>query len=151
MPVNVLIINNYHTGEKLLRQKIDTGYEFTTLIKHSVHKTPVYEYYKVDKKGIIYITGTKLQDLGWGVPSTFDCDFEFKDNMMVLSNINKPIKFVPFRISYVAEPHLILNKEVDIDLTKTLDNYQRIDIFVERIPYITYKMRGEINVFKEKN
>lgn len=151
MPVNVLKINNYHTGEKLIRQKIDAGYEFTTLIKHSVHKTPVYEYYKVDKNGIIYITGTMLQDLGWGVPSTFDCDFEFKDNMMVLSNINKPIEFVPFRISYIAEPHLILNKEVDIDLTKTLDNYQRIDIFVERIPYIIHKMRGEINVFQEKN
>lgn len=149
-PVNVLSIKNYHDDEMLFQKKIPAGYEFTTLIKHSVHKTPVYEYYKVDKTGQIYVTGTSLMDLGWGVPSTFDDDLVFKDNMMVITNMNKPIDFLPFRISYIAKPRLILGNVKEINLMQYVDNYERIDISVMQIPYIIYQMRGEIDVFQEK-
>lgn len=149
-PVNVLIIKNYHDGKILYRKKIQDGYEFTTLIKHSVHKTPVYEYYKIDKKGTIFVTGTALMDLGWGVPSTFDNDFKFENNMMVIENINKEIKFLPFRVSYISQPYLIFNNEITIDLSKNVNNYERIDISVERMLYITYVIRGDVDVFHEK-
>ncbi|SKC41797.1 DUF1850 domain-containing protein [Maledivibacter halophilus] len=146
-PVNVFTIKNYHDDEVLLRKKIHAGYEFATLIKHSVHKTPVYEYYKIDKNGKMLITGTALMDLGWGVPSTFDYDFKFENNMIVIENINKIIEFLPFRISYIAKPRLILNNKLKIDLTKYVDNYERIDVSVQKMPYITYLIRGEVNVF----
>lgn len=150
-PVNVLVVKNYHQDQVLLRKRIDAGYTFTTLIKHSVHKSPVYEYYQVDRKGKIIIKGTSLQDLGWGVPSTFDYDFKFYNDMMVIENINKPIEFLPFRVSYIAEPYLILGGERKIDLTKVVDNYERVDVCVERIPYIVYLMRGETDVLPEES
>lgn len=149
-PVNVLIIKNYHDDEILFRKKIHAGYEFTTLIKHSVHKTPVYEYYKINKKGTILVTGTALMDLGWGVPSTFDYDFKFENNMMVIENINEPIDFLPFRISYIAQPYLILNDEIKIDLKKNVDNYERIDIYVNKIPYLIYLIRGDVDAFEKE-
>lgn len=149
-PVNVLIIKNYHDNQILFRKKVKPGYSFATLIKHSVHKSPVFEYYQVDRNGTILIKGTALQDLGWGVPSTFDYDFRFENDMMVITNVNKPIEFLPFRVSYIAEPHLILNKERDIDLTEVVDNHERIDVMVEKQPYFIYVLRGEVDVFQEK-
>ncbi len=149
-PVNVLVISNYHDNQLLFRKRVEEGYTFATLIKHSVHRTPVYEYYGIDGSGRIIIKGTSLQDLGWGVPSTFDYDFKFENNMMVIENINKPIDFVPFRISYIARPRLILGSGREIDLTRTVDNYERIDIAVRKVPYIVYLIRGEMDVFQEE-
>jgi hypothetical protein len=150
-PVLSIEVTTFYTDEMLYRKEVEPGYTFATLIKHSVHLSPVYEYYKIEKDGRIIITGTKLQDLGWGVPSTFDYDFKFENDFMVIENINKPIGFVPFRISYTSCPHLILdNCERDIDLVQLFDNWERIDIYAKKEPYIFYILRGEVDVFPKK-
>ena len=149
-PVNVLLINNYRDNRLLFKKRVEEGYTFTTLINHSVHKTPVYEYYEIDGSGRIIVKGTSLQDLGWGVPSTLDGDFKFENNMMVIENIEKPIDFLPFRISHIARPRLILGSGREIDLKRRVDNYGRIDIAVKKVRYIVYLIRGEIDVFQEE-
>lgn len=146
----VLVIEaiNYQSGDVLYRKQITPGYEFATLIKHSVHLTPVYEYYRVEGNGQILITGTKLQDLGWGVPSTFDDDFRFEDDFMVIENMDKPIEFVPFRVSYIAEPRLLLEDlEREIILKEAVPNWTRVDIYAKKMPYILLFIRGETDVF----
>jgi len=150
-PVLVIEAVSFQKDRVLYRKKIEPGYEFATLIKHSVHLSPVYEYYRVEKDGQILITGTRLQDLGWGVPSTFDYDFRFEDDFMVIENMDKPIEFVPFRVSYIAHPRLLLdNLEKEIDLTRQVSNWERVDIFARRIPYIKFLIRGETDVFSEE-
>jgi hypothetical protein len=151
LPVNVLVIKNYHDNQVLFQKRVDAGFTFTTLIQHSVHKTPVYEHYRINSKGEIIIQSTSFQDLGWGVPSTFDFDFKFQNNMMVIENINIPIDFLPFRVSYIAEPYLILDDGRKIDLAKIVDNYERIDIYVERISHIAYWIRGEVDAFPKES
>ena len=148
-PVNVLHISNYHDCEELVHMKVEEGYVITTLIKHSVHKTPVYEYYEVQNYGKLVLTGTDLVDLGWGVPSTFTEDVVFEDNMMKISGMNETLEFLPFRISYVAEPKLILNNKT-IDLMQYVDNYERIDVSIEKASLLNYLLRGEKNVFEEE-
>ncbi len=150
-PVLFIEVKNFNTGQILYRRHVEPGYTFATLIKHSVHLTPVYEYYRIEGDGKIVITGTRFQDLGWGVPSTFDYDFKFENDFMVIENINRPIEFVPYRISYIACPHLLLDDcERDIDLVKLFENWDRIDIYAKKEPYISYISRGEIDVFPKK-
>lgn len=148
-PVNVLKIDNYHDDENLVYVRVNEGYEIATLIKHSVHKTPVYEYYKAENYGKLILTGTDLVDLGWGVPSTFTQDVIFEDGMMKIGGMHEELEFLPFRISYVAEPKLILNKNT-IDLMQYVDNYERIDVSIEKVTLLNYLLRGEKNVFKEE-
>ncbi|MBN1333934.1 MAG: DUF1850 domain-containing protein [Synergistales bacterium] len=151
-PVIVIQVQTLNTGEILYLREIKPGYTFATLIRHSVHLTPVYEYYRIDNDGRIIVTGTRFQDLGWGVPSTFEDDFMFENNFMVIKNMNKHIEFVPFRISYIASPHLLLDDcKRDIDLAAMFDNWERIDISAKKEPYIFYLFRGEKDVFPEKD
>jgi hypothetical protein len=150
-PVLYMEIKLFGTDDLLYRDRVEPGYTFATLIKHSVHLSPVYEYYRIDGNGRIAVTGTKLQDLGWGVPSTFSDDFKFENGFMVITNMDKPIGFLPFRISYIACPHLLLdNGKRDIDLAALFDNWERIDIYANREPYIFYLLRGEVDAFPEK-
>jgi hypothetical protein len=62
--VTVLTIENYENGNVLFRKIVPEGYTFATVIRHSVHLSPVYEYYSIDKSGNMYLTSTKLQELG---------------------------------------------------------------------------------------
>ncbi|WP_024821491.1 DUF1850 domain-containing protein [Aminobacterium mobile] len=151
-PVFLLDIRNYETGQVLYTHKIPAGYSFATSIRHSVHLTPVYEYYQVHKDGRIHVVATKLQDLGWGVPSTCAATIYFKDNFLVLSGLDIPLDFLPFRISYIAEPRLFLDSgQREIPLYKYFNDMERMDISVEKITYLQYLRRGESDVFQEKN
>ncbi|WP_198471157.1 DUF1850 domain-containing protein [Acetomicrobium sp. S15 = DSM 107314] len=148
LPVSVLIIKEYSTGAVLFRACVPHGYSFATKIRHSVHLTPVYEYFRVGAHGQLIITGTAFKDLGWGVPSTFRQNIKFENGFMVVNNINKPIDFIPFRVNLIAKPHLILGKLRDVDLLRYVIDGGRIDISIQRVPYIILLIRGEIDEFK---
>jgi hypothetical protein len=67
---------------------------------------------------------------------------------MVIENMDKPIEFVPFRVSYIAEPRLLLeNLEREIVLKEEVDNWTRVDIYAKKMPYILLFIRGETDVF----
>jgi hypothetical protein len=146
-PINILSINNYTTGESMYFKKIDDGFSFTTKITHSVHLTPVYEKFIVKSNGDIYLDSTSIQDLGWGVPSTFDNEMTIENNMINILNINEKIDFLPFRVSDINNSKLIFNDDREIDLNTYVKNYERIDISVVRLPCIIYIIRGEKDDF----
>lgn len=148
MPVNVMVVENSHDGELLLWKKAEPGFTFATLIKHSVHLTPVYEYYRVESSGRILLTGTKFVDLGWGVPSTYEYETIFKDGMLELKGMDIPIDWLPFRVTELNQSKLILNGERSIELNCYFDNNERMDIRIERVPKLKYWIRGETDVFE---
>ncbi len=147
----MLEIRSKDRNEVLFWKRTVPGYAFATLIRHSVHLTPVYEYYSVDEKGRLILRGTKLQDLGWGVPSTFSERSYIQDAFVVIEGMDRPIDCIPFRVSYIARPRLLLDDGTrEIDLTQSVDDFDRIDIFTEQIPMWNYLSRGEIDVFSKK-
>jgi len=148
IPVNVLEVSNFNDDEVMLRKRVEPGFTFTTLITHSVHLTPVYEYYKIDSSGDIILTGTKFVDLGWGVPSTYDYVTIFDDNMLELRDMDIPIDWLPFRVSVINNSKLIFNGERTIELNDYFDNNQRMDIKVEKMPIFKYWIRGGTDDFQ---
>jgi hypothetical protein len=147
-PVNVLVVENQHDNQVLLWQKVKPGFTFTTLIKHSVHLTPVYEYYKINADGNIILTGTKFVDLGWGVPSTYEYETIFADGMLELKDMDIPIDWLPFRVSDINNAKLILNGDRTIELNNYFDNNERMDIKTENMSKIKYWIRGETDDFQ---
>lgn len=149
-PVRVIDIRSNDLDRSIYREAVKPGYTFATVIRHSVHLTPVFEYYKIDENGRIILTGTKLQDLGWGVPSTYSQDSRFEDGFLVIEGIDKPTDFVPFRVSYIARPCLVLdNGNRKVDLTQAVSDLDRIDIHAAKMPRWKLLLRGETDEFPQ--
>ncbi len=99
---------SYPDARVLFRTGVEKGFPFSTLIRHSVHLTPVYENYRVADAGAIVLESTRFQDLGWGVPSTFGEPYRVEDGFMVITGINRTMGSLPFRVSRINNPELLL-------------------------------------------
>jgi len=144
--VDVLMIKDVEKDSILFAQSVKPGFEFATLIRHSVQKTPVYEYYRVEEDETLTVTRTELQDLGWGMPSILDHKVEFKDNYMIMNDINRNLSFLPFRVNYIAEPYLIIGDK-KINLMEHVEDNQLIHVYIQRMWNASYILRGKFNVF----
>jgi len=145
--VIILEITNYENGSTLYRKQVPPGYSFATLIRHSVHLTPVYEYYRIDENGRIILESTKLQDLGWGVPSTFTEPCRFEGGFLIIEGFKKSLDYIPFRVSYIAQPHLLLDGgKRNVDLKCVVNDEERIDISADKVPLWKVLIRGEVDV-----
>ncbi|MFP4482286.1 MAG: DUF1850 domain-containing protein [Thermovirgaceae bacterium] len=150
-PVTVLEIENTDARRCIYRQPVRAGYNFATFIRHSVHLTPVYEYYTIDKAGRIILTGTRLQDLGWGVPSTFSEKSRFEEDFLVIEGMNKPIRFIPFRVSHITGPRLLLDGgDRVVELSSVTEDMDRLDIRTRRDPRWKQLIRGETDEFPKQ-
>jgi len=135
----ILIIEDAELGKNILAKKVKPGFEFATLIKHSVQKSPVYEYYCVEKDGTVTVTKTMLQDLGWGMPSTSDHKVKFKNDYMIMSGIDRNLDVLIFRVNYIAKPKIIIDNS-ELDLRKYVRNNKAIKIYVMRDRNISHLM-----------
>jgi len=147
--VQVLTIYNESQRKTLYRSRIPEGFEFTTLIHHSVQLTPVYEYYKVMKNNSLAVIKTRLQDLGWGMPSTEQGKVVFQNGFMELSQENKTIGDLRFRVSHLNSPALMLGNEF-IPLKLFVEDGELLIFRVTRKPTMYALLEGDTNVFQEK-
>lgn len=134
-PPLYLELRSYPTEKLLLAVRVRKGDTFATCIKHSVHLSPVYEYYRVEDVGKIILEATRLQDMGWGVPSTFDNPYRIEDGFMVIDSIDKILPCLPFRVSRINTPRLILGKSSEgqeINLEEYAADGKRITFRVTR-------------------
>ncbi len=134
-PPLYLELRSYPAEDLLLAERVTKGDTFATRIIHSVHLSPVYEYYRIEDAGKIVLEATRLQDLGWGVPSTFTYPYRIEGGFMVIESIEKELPCLPFRVSHINAPRLFLGKmpgRKDIDLEKYAPDGKRITFRVTR-------------------
>ncbi len=137
-----LELRSYPRGELLFRTEVERGFSFSTLITHSVHLSPVYETYRVEDENRIILESTRLKDMGWGVPSTYDNPSKIENGFLIISSLEKTMELLPFRVSHINAPRLLLGRLGDRvenfpeSKTVKLDEYaadgRRIDIRVTR-------------------
>ena len=96
---NSLIIYNIDDNNSNAK-KVKVSYDitnddfFSVEFIHSVNKSPVIEYYKIDKEKNIYIYKTIYYNYGAGVPTELSGDETLSfgdDGSMIIDNINKKI------------------------------------------------------------
>jgi hypothetical protein len=146
---NVLSIVNESRDRTLLRKAVTEGFEFATRIRHSVQLTPVYEYYRIGPGGEIAVVATKLQDLGWGMPSTEKGSVVFKDGFMLFEGISRTLKELRFRVSAINEAVLIIGDR-QIDLNPVVGDGELLVFTVRKEPTIIALLKGEVDVFQEE-
>ena len=109
-PPLYLELRSYPDENLLLAERVVKGDSFATCIRHSVHLSPVYEYYRIEDVGKIVLEATRLKDMGWGVPSTFNNPYRIEDGFMVIESIEKNLPYLPFRVSRINAPRLFLGR-----------------------------------------
>ena len=142
----VLVVRNETKEAILLRMNVGAGFEFATKIRHSVQLTPVYEYYRVEADGRLTVTGTKLQDLGWGMPSTEDTHVVFKDGFMYFEGGRRKLEVLRFRVSRMNDAELLIDGR-HIELNSCTGDGDLLVFAVLRESFIPSLLKGEYDAF----
>ena len=148
-PVKAIEVRSLQSGTRLYVDQVRKGFRFATLITHSVHLSPIYEYYEIGDDWKLYIRATVLQDVGWGVPSGHPIErYQLAGAFMSFAHIDRTIPFLPFRISYISEPRLIFGKELrEIYLPNHVPDGDRLDVSLNTLPYVLLAWRERRNAF----
>ena len=86
------------------------GSRFTLQYMHSVEKTPVFETYRVDDSGDIYLQETTVKSSGYGLPEVESTSsFSFKNGWLRITKLNRKISPLVFRVSYLNDMFLIFD------------------------------------------
>lgn len=147
--VPVFTIFNESQQKNVFRRIVKEGFEFATLIHHSVQLTPVYEYYRVMENNSFKVIKTKVQDLGWGMPSTEQGHVVFKDGFMEFFQKDKTIQELRFRVSHLTDPMVQMGND-SIPLNPFVGDGELLIFWVKKKRWILALLEGEINVFQEK-
>jgi hypothetical protein len=134
----------------LLRMPVGKGDHFSTLITHSVHLSPVYETYRIEGEDRIVLESTRLKDLGWGVPSTFEHAYALRNGFMIIGGYEKILPFLPFRVSAVNDAKLLLGDLPD-DPAGFGGKTIRLDAYApdgKRITIRIVRVNGIVDVFQ---
>jgi hypothetical protein len=134
-----LEFHSYPDERVLHRIAVGKGDRFTTLIQHSVHLSPVYETYRIEGEGRIVLESTRLQDMGWGVPSTFEQAYSLRRGFMVIEGYDKELPFLPFRVSAVNNAKLLLG-DLPEDPARFTGQVFRLGKFVADGKRITFRI-----------
>lgn len=134
-----LVLYSYPEENILHIERVEKGSRFTTFIIHSVNLTPVYETFRIEGHNAFILETARLQDVGFGVPSTFDLAYTVHENFMIIDGFNKTFQELPFRVSIINKPKLFLG-----DMPQDVHNFEgkivKLDNFVADGKRITIKI-----------
>lgn len=144
-----LEFHSYPEEKPLARFPVRQGDRFSTVIKHSIHLSPVYETYRIEDENKLVLESTRLKDMGWGVPSTFENAYTLRDGFMIIEGYEKILPELPFRVSAVNGAKLLLGDLPEDPaafngLTIPLDDYASDG---KRITFRIVRVNTILNVF----
>jgi hypothetical protein len=83
---------------------------FTLRYIHSVEKTPVFETYRINADGDIYLQETTVKSSGYGLPTAETTGrFSFQNGWLRITDFNQMINPLIFRVSYLNDMLLIFD------------------------------------------
>ena len=139
-----------YPGEQVLHKlPVRKGDHFSTLIRHSIHLSPVYETYRIEDEGKIVLESTRLKDIGWGVPSTFEQTCTLRDGFMIIEGYEKVLPDLPFRVSAVNSAKLLVG-DLPENPAAFAGQVIQLDDYVpdgRRITFRIVRVNGIVNVF----
>ncbi len=118
--LNVLTLEKSSDGEIIFQEQINLGERFLLKYTHSVAKTPVWEFFEINKKGDLVLVETHFLDHGAGLPyAAFDNEFFVnEDNRFKIKNMSRKISLpLYYRIGKIRENYFVFKKN-EIDLSK---------------------------------
>ncbi|WP_234983899.1 DUF1850 domain-containing protein [Selenihalanaerobacter shriftii] len=105
-----LVIQEAESDKVIWQQPVEGNIEFAIKYLHSVERTPVWEYFVV-KDNKLYLTGTRYESYGAGLPFLKQHTYVVGDGKFEIKNIDKKLDSIPLRVSDYALHKFIIDKE----------------------------------------
>ncbi|MCI3921238.1 DUF1850 domain-containing protein [Paenibacillus sp. TRM 82003] len=102
-----LTITEVETGRLLVAVGAEEGDAFEIAFIHSVHRTPVEEYYRISADGAIVLEKVVYETYGIGNPSAPEPGqrFRVEDGKMIIENMNRRLPALNQRIGQLVADH----------------------------------------------
>lgn len=110
IPYTTLSVTRLDTNEVIIQKLIIKDTQFKMRWIHSVELTPWEEIFEISD-GKIYLTETRFQSFGAGVPDAAGNHTETADGYVTYSGINQEMPILNYGISPIAKHELILGRE----------------------------------------
>lgn len=89
---------------------VEAGDSFSIVFIHSVHRTPVTDYFYIDGEGTIILYKTTFDTYGVGMPYETDHHFYIEGHLFVIDEINEPFATLPYRVASFTEHVLTIGE-----------------------------------------
>jgi hypothetical protein len=145
-----LELRSYPGDLVLFSIPVARGDRFSTVIRHSVHLSPVYETYRIEGENAIVLESTRLKDMGWGVPSTVEHAYALRGGFMTFEGYEKVLPYLPFRVSAVNGARFLFG-ELPEDPTGFSGRTINLDEYAadgKRITFTIVRVNGITDIFR---
>ena len=113
--VLIFEVRDQRKGRNILQLVFKPRDVFSLQTIHSVAKTPYSHIFKIDTEGNIVLSEAVFESGGGGFPVTGDGEYSFVDGKFRMSEINRFVGILRFRVSPVSrETLLVSNAEVPL-------------------------------------
>lgn len=105
----ILVIHDVDANRK--SEICTNSNEFTLFFIHSVQKTPVYEFFKIQNDNTLSLVKTEFSSFGIGLPYTDEGgEFKIKNDRFELK-FKREFEKIPIRISPIPEHAIIIDEK----------------------------------------
>lgn len=122
------------TGRVVHAACVAVDSHFTLRYIHSVEKTPVFETYRINGDGEIYLEETVVKSSGYGLPEAAATGhYRFENGWLRITGFNKKINPLVFRVSYLNDMLLIF-EDHRVNLPEIATPGHRIEVRIRKNP-----------------
>lgn len=129
-----LIIDG-ESNEILYKTSIKANDQFSIKFIHSIHLTPVEEFYRIEKDLNIQLFELYFDTYSVGVESSLNEGelLEFKDGKIIIKNMNRTFPYIDLRVGQVIANHTLTINNETLELTKVASPRAYVRIQVKKL------------------
>ena len=105
-PVRCVVMTNAETDEVYFQQPLEADGVFSVSYIHSVNKSNVEEYYRLEEDDQLYLFRARYRAFGAGVATELEPEqtLSYEDGYMIIENIHYQIPDLVYRVGTVSDP-----------------------------------------------
>ena len=113
-PVRCVVMTNAETNEVYFQQPLEADGVFSVSYIHSVNKSNVEEYYRLEKDDQLYLFRARYRAFGAGVATELEegQTLSYEDGYMIIENIHYQIPNLVYRVGTVSDPLIHIGTQV---------------------------------------
>lgn len=118
--LSVLMIRQASDGRIVYQAPIEEGGRFSLTYIHSIHRTPVEEFFVINEKRQIILDATSFESYGVGMPTSLEGQesIQMVDGTLRIEHMNRVLDSFELRIGQVIADHKLLLRGQEIPLSK---------------------------------
>ena len=113
-PVRCVVMTNAETDEVYFQQPLEADGVFSVSYIHSVNKSNVEEYYRLEEDDQLYLFRARYRAFGAGVATELEPGqtLSYEDGYMIIENIHYQIPNLVYRVGTVSDPLIHIGTQV---------------------------------------